>query len=176
MRGKIKLHLGSGSRYLEGWTNVEINREIKADVYHDLNKFPWPFKTSSVSEVRMFHLWEHLDYVYEILDELHRVCKNDAIIHMRVPHATRNLTEPVRPMPFSYAKIIFLLNENKYKNKFKLILIKFNDGYQTATPIGRTIGRIKSGIFNVAPMFFERNFIYLVNGLEEIEFKLAIKK
>ena len=172
----MKLHLGSGSRYLENWVNVDINKDIKADIHQDLNKFPWQIKANSVDEIRMFHLWEHLEYVYDVLDEMHRVCKNGALIHIRVPHATRNLTEPVMPMPFSYAKIIFLLNEAKYKQKFRLVEIKFNDGLHTATPVGKLIGKIKARIFNSAPMFFERNFVYHFGGIEEIEFKLRVKK
>jgi len=39
----MKLHIGCGSRYIPGWTNLDINQNVKVDISDDariLNKVP----------------------------------------------------------------------------------------------------------------------------------------
>jgi hypothetical protein len=49
---KVRLNLGSGGRPLEGWVNVDKNKNaVGVNVVHDLDEYPWPFETESVYEV-----------------------------------------------------------------------------------------------------------------------------
>ena len=81
-----KLNLACGERYKEGYVNIDNNKDVKADVYQDLNKFPWPFKNSEFDEVYCHHILEHLDEVLPVMEELWRVCKNKAKILIFSPH------------------------------------------------------------------------------------------
>ena len=63
---KKKLNLGCGNDYKEGWVNLEntdgyIDRKYKADVFHDLNKYPYPFKSNEFDLILASHLVEHLE-------------------------------------------------------------------------------------------------------------------
>ena len=85
----MKLNLGCGKNYTDDWVNVDFYDDSKCDVTHDLEKFPWPWEDDSVSEIKIIHTLEHLgaDWkVYiKILQEMYRVCEDDAEIMVVVP-------------------------------------------------------------------------------------------
>jgi SAM-dependent methyltransferase len=60
---EIKLHIGCGEKYLEGYVNIDYPQSehsvmrIRADVYHDIRTLSYP--DNSVDEVRSHHLFEH---------------------------------------------------------------------------------------------------------------------
>jgi len=60
---ELKLHLGCGEKYLEGYVNIDYPPEehtvmsVKADVYQDIRTLN--YKENSVDEVRSHHLFEH---------------------------------------------------------------------------------------------------------------------
>ena len=80
----MKLNLGCGKDYIDEWVNVDFYDDTKCDVIHNLEEFPWPWENDSVSEIRIIHTLEHLgaDWkVYiKILQEMYRICEDDAMI------------------------------------------------------------------------------------------------
>ena len=81
----MKLHLGCGNDYREGYINCDISREVKHDRIVDLEK-KLPFRDNSVSEIIINHVLEHFQKPMNILKELYRVSRNNAIIRIRVPY------------------------------------------------------------------------------------------
>ena len=59
----VKLHIGSGEKYLEGYVNIDYPQSehsvitVKADVYHDIRTLS--YEDNSVNEIRSHHLFEH---------------------------------------------------------------------------------------------------------------------
>ena len=50
----MKLNLGSGGKPFQDYINVDINHTAPGvNIIHDLNDYPWPFKTESVDGVIM---------------------------------------------------------------------------------------------------------------------------
>jgi hypothetical protein len=86
----MKLNLGCGQNHLPGYVNVDCMPRANPDVLHDLEEFPWPFDTSSVGEVVLNHVLEHLGAAPQVFIgvfvELFRVCKGGAMVHIAVPH------------------------------------------------------------------------------------------
>ena len=84
-----KINLGCGKDYLNDWVNVDFYDDSTCDIKHDLEIFPWPWEDNSVSEILIKHTLEHLgaDWkVYiKILQEMYRVCEDDAHIQVDVP-------------------------------------------------------------------------------------------
>ena len=62
----MKLHLGCGERYLEGYINIDyppeqhtVQQNTKVDHYADITKLNYP--ENSIDEVRLHHVFEHFD-------------------------------------------------------------------------------------------------------------------
>lgn len=81
----IRLNLGCGNNYKEGWVNVDI-RGTEYDVKHDLDTFPYPFDDNSADFILMQDVLEHLKEPVKAIHELHRIIKPKGIIQIRVPH------------------------------------------------------------------------------------------
>ncbi|MBY0403020.1 MAG: methyltransferase domain-containing protein, partial [Cyanobacteria bacterium] len=88
----LKLNLGSGQNPKAGYVNVD--KFGNPDVLLDLESFPWPWETSSVDEIVLHHVMEHLgasaEVYFKIMQEMYRVCKPGALIHITVPHPRHN--------------------------------------------------------------------------------------
>jgi ubiquinone/menaquinone biosynthesis C-methylase UbiE len=87
----MNLEIGGFQR--DGW--VTMNAE-KADIKHDLNKFPYPMKKSSVDKILMLHTLEHLDDPFKVMQEIYRIAKPDAVVTIEVPYwKSDQYTNPV---------------------------------------------------------------------------------
>ncbi len=86
----LKLNLGCGYNKLAGYVNVDSAPGCKPDTVWDLETRPWPWDDHSVSEIVLFHALEHMgatsDSFFSIMQELYRVCRHGAVLHITVPH------------------------------------------------------------------------------------------
>jgi len=63
----MKLHLGCGGTYLEGYTNIDYPvsdktiMDVKADIYQDITTLNYP--ENSIDEIRSHHVFEHFNRV-----------------------------------------------------------------------------------------------------------------
>ncbi|MBI4829957.1 MAG: class I SAM-dependent methyltransferase [Candidatus Lindowbacteria bacterium] len=80
------LHLGCGNKKVVGALGIDFNPKSQADLIHDLSVFPWPLESDTFDRVICAHVLEHLDDIVRVMAELHRVCKDGAIIEIRTPH------------------------------------------------------------------------------------------
>jgi hypothetical protein len=84
----LRLNLGSGLNPLPNFVNVD--KFGSPDVNCDLEKFPWPWPDSSVDEICLYHVLEHLgasiDSFFSIVKELYRISKDGACVNIVVPH------------------------------------------------------------------------------------------
>lgn len=86
----MKLEIGGGIfPRKEGFINIDKIEE--ADIVHDLEQYPWPFKDESIDEVYSCHCLEHLTDMEKVLNEISRITKVDALIEFRVPAAGSDL-------------------------------------------------------------------------------------
>lgn len=82
MNPLIKINLGSGQKYLEGYINCDVVREIKADKYFDLDHIPYPFKDNTADEVLMDNVLEHVQDISKVLSEIYRILKDNGRLRM----------------------------------------------------------------------------------------------
>ena len=86
----MKLNLGCGFKKIAGFVNVDMFDECQPDVKMDLEVIPWTFGTNEVDEAIFNHSLEHLGretkVFFGIIQELYRVCKPGAKVHINVPH------------------------------------------------------------------------------------------
>lgn len=92
----IKLNLGCGTNKIEGFINVDIDRDVSPDEIFDFTgKFP--YADNSVDEVVAFHVIEHIPKRNHdlIFSEIYRVL---------VPHGKLILSFPEFPVCVEYWK------------------------------------------------------------------------
>lgn len=100
---KDRLNIGCGNDAHKDYINLDIAKLRSIDVVHDLNRFPYPFPNNSFSEVRCFNILEHLDDLEAVMKEIHRICKKDAVVRIKVPHfsSADSFTDPTHKRFFS---------------------------------------------------------------------------
>jgi hypothetical protein len=98
------LNLGCGRKHVEGAVNLDMTPETNPDVLHDLNRRPWPLPEGHFREVLAYDVIEHLGDVLATFEEIHRVCRDGAIVHIAVPHfsSANAYTDPTHRHFFSY--------------------------------------------------------------------------
>jgi ubiquinone/menaquinone biosynthesis C-methylase UbiE len=82
----MKLYFGCGNHKVDGFIGVDKVKTEHADIVHDMNAFPYPFKDNTVDEVLLSHILEHLPDTIKVMEEIWRICKNRAAIKIFVPY------------------------------------------------------------------------------------------
>jgi predicted SAM-dependent methyltransferase len=82
----LKLHIGSGRNYKEGWINIDCNSRTKKDLRLDVRK-GIPFPDSSVDYIFNEHFIEHLSYDdgFNFLKEAYRTLLPNGVVRTAFP-------------------------------------------------------------------------------------------
>lgn len=88
------LNLGCGSDYTKSnkeeiWVNLETDKRLKADVYHNINRLELPFKDDEFDYVFFNHVIEHLSpnlNIMDLFDEISRILKKEGVLELNCPH------------------------------------------------------------------------------------------
>lgn len=82
-----KLNLGCGSKKLDGFVNIDIDKDVNPDKVLDLEKGKLPFKDNSVDYVVANYVLECIgDGFGNLLKEIYRVCESGATVEIAVTH------------------------------------------------------------------------------------------
>jgi SAM-dependent methyltransferase len=81
-----RLNLGCGRKHIDSALNVDSNPASAPDLLHDLNSIPWPLPADHFSEVFACDIIEHCDDIIATMQEIHRVCRDRAVVRITVPH------------------------------------------------------------------------------------------
>lgn len=176
-----KLNLGCGEDYRQGFVNVDINRDVRKDKIVDIEK-KLPFEDNVFNYVYIRHVLEHLEprKLNSVMQEIHRICKKNAILEIHVPHFScgKTFMSHDHLTFFSY----FTFNKKCFQN-FKMLKRKMNfmrselpyTGNKRLNKIAKIINPIFSFIPNKIPFVYERLFCWIY-PVEEISFKIRIIK
>lgn len=82
----MKLHLGSGKRYIPGFIHIDINKFPHIDYVHDIRTLPM-IKNNSVDLIYFCHGIEYFDRfeIKDVLKEWKRVLKKGAVLRLALP-------------------------------------------------------------------------------------------
>lgn len=182
MGNLIRLNLGCGQMRLSGFVGVDNNpNATAADVVHNLNSLPYPFDDSSVREVLINHVLEHLNDPIKVLIELYRICDDGARISVKSPHFSCNWLHPghrsaISTMLFDYfnqSSSDFYGNCCFKVNSVRLRWLK-PDGPHGWLP--NVLGKWIDILANLNVGFCQRVWCYWIGGFEEIAFEVTVVK
>ncbi len=156
-----KLNLGCGKDIRKGYINLDIVKIKGVNVVHDLNKFPYPFKSNEFEEVYTSHVLEHLENFIAVMEELKRICKPKARIIIRVPHFSCGVSyrDPTHRRLFSYFTFDYFTQDCFYElPKFKILNRRLNFT-RLAFPF---LNHLFNPIININPALYERFFCWIL--------------
>lgn len=122
-----KINLGCGKKYLEGYINTDVNRSVKADVYFNLNRIPYPFKKNFADLIRLDNVLEHLDDIPKVMQELHRILKPAGIAEIYLPYAKSDgaFQDPTHKHFFTEKSMDYFTKDFEFgyysKSKFEIV-------------------------------------------------------
>lgn len=82
------LDVGCGKTKRAGAIGIDKNPKTQADVIHDLNCFPYPFDDNQFDRIICDSVLEHLDDLFRVMEEIHRILVPDGIVEINVPYYT----------------------------------------------------------------------------------------
>ena len=184
-----KLNLGSGCDYKEGFINLDINKEVKADIYADINK-GLPFKDNYFDYIFSCHAIEHTKDFFGVMDDIWRVCKDKAIIEIYVPHFTSILAMKYTQHNFYFGIDSFISmaeepdrsKERYNKARFKILKQELHLIHNSVSHTSKRyvkyfrILNVFNPLFNICwlwQLIMERVFFI---GFDEIYYKLEVIK
>ena len=83
---KIILDIGCGPSKVENSWGVDIFQYPEVDQLLDLNSVPWDLPADHFETIFANHVIEHVESIPEFMNEVHRIAKNGATIHVATPH------------------------------------------------------------------------------------------
>jgi len=94
----LKLHLGSGAKYLDGYINIDFPQsehsvmEVKADVYKDIRELE--YEDGSVDEIRTHHMLEHFSRqeALKLLVQWRGWLKPGGLLHIEPPDFEKSVS------------------------------------------------------------------------------------
>jgi ubiquinone/menaquinone biosynthesis C-methylase UbiE len=118
MSDKI-LDIGCGNNKIKDAIGLDIDKNTKADIIWDLNKYPYPIEDNEFDKIYAKHIIEHVDDPIAFLKEVYRITKIGGTCFLETPHFTCYVaySEPQHKRYFSY----FMIDEILKKVPFKLI-------------------------------------------------------
>lgn len=112
----MKLHLGCGTKKLEGWINIDSVEACKPDLVHDISQ-PLPYDDQTADEVLAEDLLEHFDkYLrYVVFYEWVRVLKVGGTLTLQVPDFKKTLFKYFK---FGYDNFVdYIFGENMWESE-----------------------------------------------------------
>jgi predicted SAM-dependent methyltransferase len=100
----VKLHLGCGERYLDGYRNIDqppashtVQTRSVADEHADLTSLRYP--AESIDEVRLHHVFEHFPrpIAMALAASWRSWLRPDGVLHVEVPDFERTARSVLRP-------------------------------------------------------------------------------
>jgi len=176
MKNLNKLNLGCGTDIKEGYLNLDCAEIEGVDIVHSLEKFPYPFKDNTFKEIIAINVLEHLDDTVKVMEEIWRICRNNAKVIIRIPYwnSIDCITDPTHRKLFNQYSFEFFDPTKKRcqtrpyytKARFKIIKISY---YIKLTKYLKVSNSLLKVILNMFSHFF-------CNIIRVIEYEFSVIK
>ncbi|HXU13634.1 MAG TPA: methyltransferase domain-containing protein [Terriglobales bacterium] len=180
---RMVLDVGCGNNKIPDAIGMDCVALPGVDVIHDLSSFPYPFNADSIDAFHINHVLEHLSDVIGTMEELWRIAKPGATVHIRVPHFTGVLAwrDPTHRRSFTSESFRYF-GDNSYSYythaRFQVVSVRLRyvAHQESCRGFSRWLARAVQSMLDNHLAFCERYLAYLLGGIDEIRVTLkAIK-
>lgn len=177
------LDVGCGRAKTPGAIGIDANPASDADVIHDLEDFPYPFRDDSFDRIICNGIVEHLDNVVRVMEELHRIGRPGAVITITTPYFTSvdAFTDPTHKHYFSSRSFDYFTGdfpEYSFYSTARFCKQKVDISFWSLPRLGNIRPQHWLGakaLVTHAPMIYERFFAYLLPA-QTIRYELVVEK
>jgi ubiquinone/menaquinone biosynthesis C-methylase UbiE len=144
------LDIGCGSSKVSGAIGIDFNADLSADVVHDLNQYPYPFKNNEFDIIYIKETLILLNNPVDVMEEVYRVSKKGAKIIIVQPYF-RSVWGHVDPWIKTFATVHSFAffdpddpicqRYQSSKARFSTDKILFNEGLDVRWPLKKIILR-----------------------------------
>ena len=173
MTEPLRLNLGCGGKRLQGFIGVDRYPAPAVDVRADLTR-PLPFADSTVDEIMLDNVIEHMPQIPPLMQEMHRVARDGARIVIRTPHFTSlsSWRDPTHLHHLSYFSLDHftraqVAHYTSQGHAFEIVSRRLS--------FGGVMGNIGRLIFLVSPLAYERTWCFMFRA-STLEFVLRVVK
>jgi SAM-dependent methyltransferase len=180
----MKISLGAGDYRVDGFINCDFDPKTNPDYIFDLEKDQFPFNDNSVDVVLASHVLEHLGEGYfHCLQEIYRVCKHGAIVHVHVPHHRSDdfYSDPTHKRPITVDGLkIFGRKYNRMSREQDVHASRLGEYYNVDFEVVdwnyRPVEQYKNYFDNMPKEEAERYINEHANIVDEVYIKLVVIK
>ena len=111
------LDIGCSRNKIPGAIGIDVDPTSLADIFHDLNVYPYPIEENSIDKIYAKHIIEHLDNPRFFIRELYRILKPGGTALIETPHFSCRVaySEPEHKLFYSYFMFCELLKGMDFK-------------------------------------------------------------
>ena len=171
----MKLNLGCGNKIMKGYINLDSVKLDGVDVIHNLDKYPWPFKDNTFTEIYADNILEHLDSMITPVEEIWRITKNKGLVKIIVPIAPSvwAFCDPTHKQFYTYFTFNYFTENSalNYYSKARFNILKVKIKFNKYL-------KFIEWFFNSSRLFKKIYAIYLYNLIpaEYLKFDLKVVK
>ena len=170
---KTALDVGCGQTKIPEAIGIDRVSGPNVDIVHDIRNFPWPFENDTFTFVRLNHIIEHVSDILKTMEEVHRICKAGAQVHIETPHfsSMNSWTDPTHCQHLAYNSMEIF---TKYK-RYNYVSYQYEYKERKIT-FGKSLlclpGKL---ICAISPDWYERHFCFIFPARDLI-FSLVVLK
>ncbi len=123
LKGKICIDLGCGENKNAGFLGLDKRPLPGVDIVHDVEIFPWPIETKTVSVIAASHLVEHIKpwLIIDFMNEAWRILEDNGLFLISTPYAGsfRYFQDPTHCTPWNEATVAYFLKGTPLYDVYK---------------------------------------------------------
>lgn len=165
-----KLDVGCGPHCLPDAVGIDQFVFSGVDHVHDVNTAPWPLANDRFEFIRCQHAIEHFREAHTVAREMHRVCRDGALIEFITPHysSCASWGDPTHVHHFALASIPLLFEQALGASKFEVV----SNRIEFTGSVSEFPGWL---ICKISPRKYEKHFAWIWPA-NEIHTTIRIRK
>jgi SAM-dependent methyltransferase len=162
-----------------------------ADITHNLNKFPYPFKDNEFDMVWCNQVLEHLDNPIKVVEELWRITKPGGKVLINVPHYSSSMaynhighlhcfgSGSLAPFDIKNEEKVSEVARFKVKSRIRWLVAPTHSRNPVISNFTKIVSAPVDFFVNLnfyTKLFAERFLCYALGGFDVVEYELEVLK